>query len=126
VTADARCSFDRLFEESSEPAFILDPERDRILAANHAGRAMLGYTQDELLRTPISHIHPAELPQLTEFLDRVLRDGHGSTIKLTCRTKEGTYLPSEMSLQAVSSGDRTYLLGLVVDRSQHRQRTPGA
>jgi PAS domain S-box-containing protein len=86
---------------------------------------MLGYTHEELLATPISHIHPAELPQLMEFLEGVLRDGHGSTIRLTCRTKEGTFLPSEMSLQAVRSGDRIYILGLVADRSQHRQRPPG-
>jgi PAS domain S-box-containing protein len=125
VNARSTCSFDRLFEESSEPAFILDPHRDRILAANVAGLAMLGYTHEELLATPISHIHPAELPQLMEFLEGVLRDGHGSTIKLTCRTKEGTFLPSEMSLQAVRSGDRIYILGLVADRSQHRQRPPG-
>jgi PAS domain S-box-containing protein len=126
VTAESSSSFDRLFEESSEPAFILDPHRDRILAANLAGLAMLGYTHEELLATPISDIHPAELPQLMEFLEGVLRDGHGSTIKLTCRTKDGTFLPSEMSLQAVRSGDRVYILGLVADRSQHRQRTPGA
>jgi PAS domain S-box-containing protein len=125
VTGGSTCSFDRLFEEASEPAFILDPKRDRILAANHAAQVMLGYTHEELLATPISTIHPAELPQLLEFLEVVLRDGHGSTIKLTCRTKQGTFVPSEISLQAVTNGDRTYIIGLVADRSQHRQRTPG-
>ena len=53
----------------------------------NAGCGMLGYTRSELLATPVSHIHPADLPQLRRFLDRVLRDGQGSMISLTCRTK---------------------------------------
>ena len=40
----------------------MDPEHNRILAANDAGCALLGYTREELLETPISRIHPAELP----------------------------------------------------------------
>lgn len=105
-------------------SYIVDPLDDRILAANHAGCAMLGYTREELLGTRVSHIHPGELPQLREFLDSVLRDAHGSTIKLTCRTKDGTFLPTEMSLHTLERGDRVYILGLVQDRSEHRQPEP--
>ena len=111
-----------LFEQSSDPAYIVDPREDRILAANQAGCAMLGYTREELLATPVSQIHPAELPQLREFVDRVVAEGQGSTIKLTCRTKRGDFLPTEMSLVAFESGGRGYILGLVQDRSEHRQR----
>jgi PAS domain S-box-containing protein len=118
-------AFGELFEGSSEPAFILDPEHDRILAANDAACAMLGYAREELLETPISVIHPAELPQLLELVDQVFRDGRGSTIKLTCRTKCGDFLPSEMNLLAFDGGDGVRILGLVQDRSQHRQREPG-
>jgi PAS domain S-box-containing protein len=41
--------FGQLFEGSSDPAFIVDPFGDRILAANRAGCALLGYTRQELL-----------------------------------------------------------------------------
>jgi len=41
--------------------------------------------------------------------------------KFTCRTKSGTFLPTEISLHVVESGDRRYILGLVQDRSEHRQ-----
>src|SRR5258708_38251181 len=96
--------FGQLSEESSDPGFIVDPFGDRILAANRAGCALLGYSRQELLATPVSHIHPADLPQLREFFDRVLVHGQGSTIKLTCRTKWGTFLPIEMALFAFRSG----------------------
>ena len=59
---DAR--FERLLDQASDAAFVLDPLEDRILAANEAGCALLGYTLEELLETPVSRIHPGELPQL--------------------------------------------------------------
>jgi hypothetical protein len=59
-------------------------------------------------------------------VSRVLRDGHRSTITLTCRTKSGHYLPTEMTLWAFGGGnERLYVLALIRDRSEHRQRDRG-
>jgi PAS domain S-box-containing protein len=113
-----------MFEQAADPAFVLDPPEDRILAANRAACAMLGYTREELLATPISQVHPAEMPQLREFFAHAVRDGHGSTIKLTCRTKSGDFLPAEIALLMLVSGGRAYALALVQDRCEHRQRVP--
>ncbi len=113
-----------IFEHVNEPAYVMDPQHDRILAANDAGCAMLGYTREELLETPISRIHPAELAELQELLERVLREGRASSIKLTCRTKRGTFLPTEISLHGFEAGGRIQILGLVQDRSEHRQPAP--
>ena len=114
------------FERSPEPAYVMDPEHSCVLAANDAGCDLLGYTREELLRTPISSIHPSELAELSELLERVLRDGRASTIKLTCRTKQGTFLPTEISLHALEIQGRVRILGLVKDRSEHRYCCPGA
>src|SRR5262249_57468535 len=108
----------RCLEGRAEPAYVMDSTRDRILAANDAGCALLGYTRDELLATPISSIHPSELPELAELLERLLRQGRASTIKLTCRTKQGTFLPTEISLHALELDGRPHVLGLVQDRSE--------
>jgi chemotaxis family two-component system sensor kinase Cph1 len=113
-------SFTQLFERSPEPAYVIDPLDDRIVAANGAGCSLLGYTRDELLATPVSQIHPADLPQLRDFVEQVLREGRASTITLTCRTRLGTFLPTEMSLHAFMSDGRVRILGLVQDRSDHR------
>jgi PAS domain S-box-containing protein len=111
-----------VFEHANNAAFVMDPERDRILAANGAGCRLLGYTHEELLATPISWIHPAELPELSELVERVLRQGRASTIKLTCRTKQGNFLPTEISLHALEIAGQLRILGLVLDRSEHRAR----
>jgi PAS domain S-box-containing protein len=102
----------------------MDPEHGRILAANDAGCELLGYTREELLETPISRIHPSELTELTELLERVLRNGRASTIKLTCRTRRGTFLPTEIALHKLEINGETRILGLVQDRSEHRQPAP--
>jgi chemotaxis family two-component system sensor kinase Cph1 len=112
-----------IFEHASEAAYVMDPQESRILAANDAGCSLLGYTREELLETPISRIHPSELLELTELLERVLSDGRASTIKLTCRTKQGTFLPTEISLHTLAIEGRVRILGLVQDRSEHRQST---
>ena len=113
-----------LFEHASEPAYVMDPEHSSILAANDAGCDLLGYTREELLETPISRIHPSELAELSELLERVLRNGRASTIKLTCKTKSGTFLPTEISLHKLEIDGKMRILGLVQDRSEHRQRAP--
>jgi two-component system, chemotaxis family, sensor kinase Cph1 len=114
--------FERMFEESSDSAYLMDPIAGRILDANSAGCKMLEYTREELLATPVSEIHPSEHAQMSEFVDRVLRERRGSTIKLTCRTKTGVYLPTEMTFHAFESRGHLYVLGLVQDRSEHRMR----
>jgi PAS domain S-box-containing protein len=122
MSADRNIISGTVFEQAAEPAYVMDPEHSRILAANDAGCRLLGYTREELLETPISRIHPSELAELSELLERVLRNGRASTIKLTCRTKNGTFLPTEISLHKLEIDGETRILGLVQDRSEHRQR----
>ena len=124
MAGDSTIMSGTVFEHSAEPAYVMDPEHRCILAANDAGCDLLGYTREELLATPISTIHPAELKELSELLERVLTHGRASTIKLTCRTKTGTFLPTEISLHALELDGRTRILGLVQDRSEHRQPAP--
>jgi len=117
---DAGKSLERLFEESRDAVFIMDPLQDRILDANAAASRLLCYTREEFKVTPISQIHPHELPRMRAFLDGALRDGVNWTIEMVCRTKSGTFLPTEIELVALDSGNRMYVIGLVRDRSEHR------
>ena len=114
-------SLDPLIAHAGDPAFVIDPVEDRFAAANAAGCELLGLTREELLQTPVSRIHPGELEQLQAFVGSVLEQGHGSTITLTCRVRQGSRLPIELSLWAFTNAGRLYLLGLVTDRSEHRK-----
>jgi len=112
------------FEHAPEPAFVMDPRRNLVVAANDAGCALLGYTRDEMIGLHVSRIHPSEMRELSALLTEVAQNGRASTIKLTCRTKAGTFLPTEISLHSLVLDDGIRILGLVQDRSDHRQRPP--
>ena len=114
--------FEHVLDRARDAAFILDPVEGRFLAASSAGCTMLGYSLEELLETPVSRIHPGELPQLEDVVGRVLLTGHGSTITLTCRTRSGARLPAEMTLWALRDQGRVCVLALIRDRSEHRAR----
>jgi PAS domain S-box-containing protein len=117
---DASRSLEQLFEDSNDAVFITDPLEDRIVDANGAASRLLGYTREEYKVTPISQIHPHELPAMRAFLGGALRDGVNWTIEMACRTKSGTFLPTEITLLALESGNRVYVISLVRDRSEHR------
>ena len=108
------------FEYAPEPAFVMDPRQNRVVAANDAGCALLGYTREEMIGLHVACIHPSEMPELSALLDEVARHGRASTIKLTCRTKTGTFLPTEISLHSLALEGGVRVLGLVQDRSEHR------
>ena len=109
------------FERAPEPAFVMDPRQNRVVAANDAGCALLGYTREEMIGLHVARIHPSEMPELGALLSEVARNGRASTIKLTCRTKTGTFLPTEISLHSLVLEEGVRILGLVHDRSEHRQ-----
>ena len=117
---DVGRSLEKLFEESRDAVFITDPREDRIIDANAAASRLLGYTREEFKVTPISLIHPHELPQMRAFLDGALRDGVNWTIEMACRTKSGTFLPTEIELLTLDSGNGVYGISLVRDSSEHR------
>ena len=117
---DGHPPLEMLFEESRDPVVIADPRADRILDANPAACRLLGYTREEFQATPISHIHPHELPRMQMFAELALENGVNWTIELACRTKSGTFLPTEITLLALDSGNDVYVISLLRDRSEHR------
>ena len=106
------------FDGASHPVFVIDPLHNRIAEVNRAACELLGYERDELLATPISVIHPAELPQLSAWVSQVRRDQLGWSGLFSCRTKAGTYLPVEM--MALAPGPGGLVMVFVQDRSTHR------
>jgi DNA-binding SARP family transcriptional activator len=106
------------FDAVDHPIYVIDPARDRIVEANRACE-WLGYSHDELLATPVSAIHPAEFPQLVDWVTEVRSDQIGWSGLFNCRAKDGTYTPTDMMALAPDPN------GLVVifakDRSAHRR-----
>ncbi len=105
----------KVFEYSNDAGFVLDPANDRVVDANRRACTLLGYTYDELLATPISAIHPQEMPQLLRFTGGVLEQGSGWTDELTCATKSHTKIPAEISAAAVEIDGEARVIAWVRD-----------
>ncbi len=110
-----------IFEYSNDAIFVIDPKRDRILEANPRAAAMLGYSREELLESVrISSIHPDEMDQLRAFGEQVLKQGHGWTNELTCLTKSGDKLPSEISASVIPFEGEDCIISLVRDVTERK------
>jgi PAS domain S-box-containing protein len=113
--------FRSVFEHSNDAIFVLDPERNEFLEVNAKAAELLGYPQDELVRLRPSDIHPDEMPQLAAFVEAVFESGHGWTNELTCTTRAGDRLASEISASVISLGGRSWMIATIRDLSAFRR-----
>ena len=106
---------ENLLDKFEDAVFILDPSNDKIIRVNDKSVSLLGYSKEKLLTFPVSVIHPDEMDKLREFADQA-RDKHKAwTDKLTCRTKSGEDIPTEMIASLIDIGDSTHVFFLVRD-----------
>jgi PAS domain S-box-containing protein len=114
-TPTAGASFAQLFDGMPAPALILDPADGAIRAANAAAADMLGYPQDDLQGMTAGDIHPHELPRLREFFEEIVRHGTWQRDDLSCRTRDGVFVPAEIRSKALTHDGQRALLVLIRD-----------
>ena len=105
----------KIFDYSNDAIFVIDPARGEILDVNPRACVMLGYSREELLSTPITAIHPKEMPQLLAFAQSVFDKGYGWTNELTCMTKSDDTIPAEISASVIDIAGRTCLIAMIRD-----------
>ncbi len=115
--------FKAIFDHSNDAIMILDLAKDRIIDANPRASMMLGYECKQLLSTPVSSIHPDELPQIRSFAAKVFKSGAGWTNELSCRTSSGKCLPSEISasIMQIPQHHGDVLLAIIRDISERKK-----
>jgi PAS domain S-box-containing protein len=112
----------KIFEYSNDAIFVIDPKGDRILEANPKASELLGYSRKELLTSvAVSSIHPHDLSKFQAFGRAVLQRGHGWTNELSCLTKTGVVVPSEISAAVVSLDGQDCIISMVRDITERKQ-----
>ena len=81
----------------------------------------MGYTRDDLLRLPMSAVHPNEMPALIEFAKKVWDTGPRRSDEFSCLTKSGVSVPAELSASPIEVEGRSLLLVYARDISQRRE-----
>jgi PAS domain S-box-containing protein len=111
----------KIYEYSNDAIFVIDLANDAIIDVNRTACKMLLYSREQLVSMPVSSIHPLEMPKLHAFAKTVLGEGHGWTDELTCTTRTGQALPTEMSASVVEIEGRACIIAIVRDVSERRE-----
>jgi PAS domain S-box-containing protein len=109
-----------LFESTYDGIFLSDPETGRIVEVNERACELVGYRREELVGMRAEDLHPYEVGKLREFFGEVCRHGRWSSHELTCRTKWGELVPTQLSSTAVVLQGRSCVLTLAHDLRTHR------
>lgn len=104
--------FDPCFEQLPEPGFLFDAEDGRILRANAAAAAALGYASRDLVDMNVRDLHPFEMRAFGRFVARVRNHGSATDEHLTCRTRDGRFLPVIVNARALTMEGRHCVLAL--------------
>jgi PAS domain S-box-containing protein len=113
--------YSKIFDYSNDAMLVSYPEQDRFIDVNPKACEMLHYSRSELLATPLSAIHPDDLPELQTFAGSVFLHGKGWTNELICVAKDGVRIPTEISASSITLSGRQCILALVRDITERRR-----
>ena len=116
----------RLLTESASDSIISINPRGKIISANKTFTKMFGYTEEELIRQPISMIIPERFrDQHLAGIQRLLHTGKskiiGQTVELTGIRKGGMEFPIELSLSMWETEDGKYFSGIIRDITNRKK-----
>ncbi len=110
------------FDSAADPMMLLDPHRDRIVDANSAACALLGYDRALLRQMKISVLHAGQVPALIVFTQAVFDRGSFWTTSLTPRHAAGNELRLEYTGSLIPQDGTPLVLLAMNDLEQRRRR----
>jgi PAS domain S-box-containing protein len=125
VTYDDR--YEKIFKHSNDAIMIVDVDTDSFVDVNPAACEILGYSRQELLSLDPADIHPNDMDRVRdEFLRQVYEEGSGWTDELTCITKSGETVPTEISGAILDDGDTdgdpSRMVAMLRDVTERKER----
>ena len=116
TAADGR--YKTLFEQVNAAAFLTSFD-GQILEANHKSCELFGYGWNELLRLSLKDILPRET-DWEQFKDEIAAKG-GLHIETECITKDGSYIPTEISISLFKMSGKPVMFVLVWDITERKK-----
>lgn len=121
--------YQKIFEYNNDAVMIVDFEDEAFVDVNPRACELLGYSRNELLSMHPEEIHPSDIDRVrNEFISEVTEKGAGFTDELTCLTKDGREIPTEISGAVLepTNGETqpTQMIAMlrdISDRVQHRR-----
>jgi two-component system, cell cycle sensor histidine kinase and response regulator CckA len=119
---DSEDRFRSIFENAIDGIMIADAGTHMNIEANKAMCAMMGYTRDELLRLPVSDVHPKEaLPDVLSAFERQLRGEITLAENIPMLRKDGTIFHADVNSVIATLGGRPCLIGIFRDITDRKR-----
>lgn len=100
--------YQKVFEHNNDAVIIVDFESESFADVNPRACELLGYSREEFLSMDPKAIHPDDIARVRkEFISQIKTEGTGFTDDLTCVTKDGDEVPTEISGAALTPGDKS-------------------
>lgn len=117
--------FQNLLESSPDPLVIVNGEGD-ITLVNHRLEEALGYARAELLGQPVEVLlperHRAAHPGLrARYLAHPVARPMGAELELSCRRKDGSEIPVDVSLSPARDGGELQIIAAIRDVSERKR-----
>src|SRR5437762_1153686 len=119
----ARAYAESLIKNAPDPVFVSDLE-GKILQANDAVSALLGFRPDELLEQSLSRfISPEETREFTAALREVVERGVTRNARLNPRSASGEGIPTTLNASALRDSDGKVIgaIGILRDMREYAQ-----
>ena len=116
--------YEKIFQHSNDAIMIVDFDTESFVDVNPAACEMLGYSRQELLSLEPADIHPNDMDRIREdFLSQVYDEGSGWTDDLTCITKSGETVPTEISgaILEEAENDPSRMIAMLRDVSERKK-----
>jgi PAS domain S-box-containing protein len=117
---------EHLFELAPDAQAVIDPHRDRFLAANAAARQMLGLTPEALGAVPPSRLIGPQIAQFIVFTQTALENGDAWMRGLDLMTADGGSLCVECHAIGMHCGDVDAIFVSFRDARQQDRRQASA
>lgn len=111
---------DSVLRYVQESFLLIDPVANRIIDANAAATALLGYELATLHKLTVTALFPHELPALITFTDSVLAQGNGWTNELSCKHQEGHAVKVEVSASIYKIREQSLIILQLRDKEKIR------
>jgi PAS domain S-box-containing protein len=117
----ARAYAESLIKNAPDPVFVSDLE-GKILQANDAVFALLGFRQDELLEQSLSRfISPEETREFTAALREVVERGVSRNARLNPRSASDEIIPTSLNASALRDADGKVIGAIGILRDMREQ-----
>jgi PAS domain S-box-containing protein len=115
-----------LFREAKEARKKFTGGSGNIISWNKGAQAMFGYSEEEVMGKPLSHLMPERYREAhAKGLQRVRATGEsqliGKTVELFGLRKDGHEFPLELSLTTWQRGEETFYSGIIRDITTRKQ-----